>query len=147
MADAPGRPAGPLVDALVQTAFSTMAVLNRVAGDHQLSLTQLRVLAIVRDRRVRLTVLADHLGLEKSTVSGLVDRAVGRGLLERVRDPGDGRAAVVAITSAGEALAQRLHAEVERSMAPLTATLRPRERDRLTALLLQLLGEPSDAGS
>jgi hypothetical protein len=34
----------------------TMAVLTRVAADNELSLTQLRVLAILRDRRLRRTV-------------------------------------------------------------------------------------------
>ena len=72
-----------LVDALVQAAFVTMAVLNKVGADNDLSLTQLRVLAILRDRRLRMTALADYLGLEKSTMTGLVDRAEKRGLLER----------------------------------------------------------------
>ena len=76
-----------LVDALVQAAFTVMAVLNKVGADNDLSLTQLRVLAILRDRRPRITVLADYLGLEKSTMTGLVDRAEKRGLLERAPNP------------------------------------------------------------
>ncbi len=62
-----------LVDVIVQTSFVTMAVLNRVAAEHDLSLTQLRVLAILRDRRLRMTELARYLGLDKSTMTGLVD--------------------------------------------------------------------------
>ena len=54
-----------LVDALVQAAFVTMAVLNKLSAENDLSLTQLRVLAILRDRRLRMTTLADYLGLEK----------------------------------------------------------------------------------
>jgi DNA-binding MarR family transcriptional regulator len=80
-----------LVDVIVQTSFATMAVLNRVAAEHDLSLTQLRVLAILRDRRLRMTELARYLGLDKSTMTGLVDRAEKRGLLRRARDPADGR--------------------------------------------------------
>lgn len=41
-----------------------MAVLTKVAADNELSLTQLRVLAILRDRRLRMTALAGYLGLE-----------------------------------------------------------------------------------
>ena len=70
----------------------TMAVLSKVGADHDLSLTQLRVLAILRDRRLGMTALADYLGLEKSTMSGLVDRAEKRGLLERAPNGEDGRA-------------------------------------------------------
>src|SRR3984957_17472928 len=40
-----------LIDALVTTSFATMAVLTRIAAEHDLSLTQLRGLGILRDRR------------------------------------------------------------------------------------------------
>ena len=33
----------PLIDVLVRTAFFTTAVLNKIAAEHDLSLTQLRV--------------------------------------------------------------------------------------------------------
>jgi DNA-binding MarR family transcriptional regulator len=128
-----------LVDALVQTAFVTMAVLSRVAADHDLSLTQLRVLAILRDRRLRMTDLADYLGLEKSTMSGLVDRAETRGLLARAPNAGDGRAVDVMLSDDGAALAERLYAEVERSLTPLTGELSPADRRRLTTRLTRML--------
>src|SRR5580704_9923120 len=101
-----------LVDALVQAAFATMAVLNKVAADNDLSLTQLRVLAILRDRRVAMTALADYLGLEKSTMSGLVERAEKRGLLERAPGASDRRVVEVFVTSRGAKLARQLYAEV-----------------------------------
>src|SRR5262245_56114690 len=81
-----------LVDALEQVSFATMAVLTKVGADNDLSLTQLRVLAILRDRRLRMSALADYLGLEKSTMTGLVARAERRGLLARAPSPEDGRA-------------------------------------------------------
>ena len=87
-----------MIDALVQASFVTMAVLTRIGAEHDLSLTQLRVLAILRDRRPRMSVLADHLGLEKSTMSGLVDRAASRGLLARHTAAEDGRAIHVSLT-------------------------------------------------
>jgi DNA-binding MarR family transcriptional regulator len=59
-----------------------MAVLSSVAADNDLSPAQLRVLAILRDRRVRISALAAYLGLDRSTISGLVERAK-RGLLAR----------------------------------------------------------------
>ena len=59
----------------MQTSFLTMATLSRIAADNDLSLTQLRVLAILRDRRLRMAELAAYLGLDKSTMTGLVARA------------------------------------------------------------------------
>jgi DNA-binding MarR family transcriptional regulator len=129
-----------LVDALAQAAFTTMAVLTKAAADHDLSLTQLRVLAILRDRRLRMTALADYLGLEKSTMSGLVERAEKRGLLERAPSPTDGRAVDVFLSPAGADLAQRLRARIERSLSPMTGQLAPAEQRRLQTLLERLLG-------
>ena len=134
-----------LLDALVQTSFATMAVLTRVAAEHDLSLTQLRVLAILRDRRLRMTALAGYLGLDKSTMTGLVDRAEARGLLARARNAGDGRAVDVLIAPAGAALAAAIEAEVARALAPLTDALPAPDRRRLEALLEQLLAAPAGA--
>jgi DNA-binding MarR family transcriptional regulator len=137
-----GAAAGPdgLVDALAQAAFATMAVLTKAAADHDLSLTQLRVLAILRDRRLRMTVLADYLGLEKSTMSGLVERAERRGLLQRAPSMTDGRAVDVFLSPAGAELAQRLHSRIERSLSPMTGQLTLAEQRRLETLLERLLG-------
>ncbi|MEN3361436.1 MAG: hypothetical protein V7637_5418 [Mycobacteriales bacterium] len=131
-----------LVDALVQTSFVTMALLNRLGAEHDLSLTQLRVLAILRDRRLKMTELADYLGLDKSTMTGLVDRAEKRGLLERVRNPTDGRAVDVRISPGGAKLADRLYADVERSLSPMTSTLTRAEQRRLRMLLESMLHRP-----
>jgi DNA-binding MarR family transcriptional regulator len=135
---APGQ--DDLIDALVRTSFATMAVLNKVAAEHDLSLTQLRVLAILRDRRVQMSELADYLGLDKSTVSGLVDRAEKRGLLRRAANPLDGRGVDVFLTADGTELAARGAAQVARSLSPMTSALTPAEGRRLTALLERMLG-------
>jgi len=134
--------ADALVDALAQSAFVVMGVLNRIGAEHDLSLTQLRVLGILRDRRVRVTELARYLGLDKSTMSGLVDRAERRGLLERGKNPADGRVVDVFMTAAGRRLARQVHAEVRRALAPTVDGLGAQERRTLTRLLERMLSEP-----
>ncbi len=134
--------ADPLIDSLVQSAFATMAMLSRVAAEHELSLTQLRVLGILRDRRLRMARLAAYLGLEKSTLSGLVDRAERRGLLERTASADDRRAVDVALTREGAALAERVHAEVSRELAPTLSGLSAVDRGRLAALIARTLDVP-----
>src|SRR5208282_1351365 len=129
-----------LIDALVRTSFATMAVLNRVAAEHDLSLTQLRVLAILRDRRVKMSELADYLGLDKSTISGLVDRAEKRGLLRRAANPLDGRGVDVLLSPDGTELAERGAAQIARSLSPMTSALSRAEAHRLTTLLERMLG-------
>ncbi len=139
MTSSPKTEQDGLVDALARAGFATMAVLTRLSAEHDLSLTQLRVLAILRDRRVRMSTLADHLGLERSTLSGLVDRAERRNLLQRAPNRTDGRAVDVLLTAEGARLARRIGAEVQRSLAPMTASLTPAEQRRLRTLLERLL--------
>lgn len=131
------------MDALAQAAFVTMAILNKLAGEHDLSLTQLRVFGILRDRRLRMAGLARFLGLEKSTMSGLVDRAERRGLVAREPNPDDGRAIDVFLTRQGLELAERLEAELQEALAPLTRRLAAADQRRLRDLLEQMLEVPT----
>lgn len=133
----------PLTDALAQTAFVTMGELQRLAAEHDLSLTQLRVCGILRDRRLRMTALADYLGLEKSTMTGLVARAEKRGLLERAPSAEDGRAVEVFLSEAGKALAAQLTTKMRAALAPLVAHLGTADQRRLLDLLQRLLGDPT----
>jgi len=128
-----------LIDALVTMSFTTMAVLNRISADHDLSLTQFRVLAILRDRRVKMSELADYLGLDKSTISGLVDRAEKRGLLRRAANPADGRAVDVFLSPAGSELAEYGAALVAQSLAPMLSGSSTADARRLTTLLERIL--------
>ena len=127
-----------LIDALVRMSFATMAVLNRVGAEHDLSLTQLRVLAILRDRRIKMSELADYLGLDKSTISGLVDRAEKRGLLRRAPNAADGRAVDVFLIEDGMRLAETGAGEVAALLAPMTERLGTADARRLAVLLERL---------
>ncbi|XVS66470.1 MarR family winged helix-turn-helix transcriptional regulator [Actinosynnema sp. CA-299493] len=138
-------PDDALEDALVRTSFRVMAVLTRVGAEHDLSLTQLRLLGILRDRRPRMTDLAAFLGLDKSTMSGLVERAERRGLVARGKSPEDRRVVDVLITPAGRDLAERLEVEVRSALAPFTGRLRADDRHLLTDLLGALSDTPPAA--
>ncbi|MYV99895.1 MarR family transcriptional regulator [Streptomyces sp. SID3343] len=134
-----------VVDGLVRSAFQVMGVLTRIGAEHDLSLTQLRVLGILRDRHPRMSDLAAFLGLDKSTLSGLIARAERRGLLTRSTGANDKRAVVVLITDAGRDLTQRLYEEVRDTLAPATDRLDPQQREQLAQLLERLLTTPLSA--
>jgi DNA-binding MarR family transcriptional regulator len=89
-----------------------------------------------------MTELATFLGLDKSTMSGLVDRAERRGLLERGKNPHDKRVIDVYLTPAGHELNQRLDDEIRRDLAPLVDRVAPQHRVELTQLLEPLLSPP-----
>lgn len=128
-----------LIDALGQTAFMTMGALTGLAADAGLSLTQLRVLAILRDRRLRMSDLAEYLGLEKSTMTGLVARAERKDLLARVPNEQDARAVDVVLTDQGRGIADALSVALRDTLTPLTEQLPPGDRGALTALLRRML--------
>src|ERR1700753_3764803 len=130
---------GELRDALVQVSFAVTAVLSRVAAEQDLSLTQLRVLGILRDRKPTMAALANYLGLERSTVSGLIDRAVQRGLVQKTTDPADGRSVRVSLTAQARRLENRIVAEIGELILPLTGRLNAAEQKRLTDLLAKVL--------
>lgn len=132
-------PSVELMDGLVQVSYAVIGLLNRVAAAHDLSLTQLRVLAILRDREPKISDLATHLGLERSSVSGLVDRAVTRGLVRRRAGDEDAREVRVRLTAKGQRLAGLLTVEVDALLGELTGRLGPVDRRRLSGLLGQLL--------
>jgi len=127
--------ATPVPDGLVRVAFDVAAAVGPVAAKHDLSLTQLRVLGILRDRTVRMSELADYLGLDRSTVTGLVDRAQARGLVERVRDGSDRRVTVVGLTAKARELQATLEREVEAAVGELVVDLTRAQGDALENLL------------
>ena len=130
-----------LLDALVQTSFTVIGVVSAVAAKHDLSLTLLRVGAILRDRTLTMSELAAYLGLDRSTITGLINRASERHLVRRVGNENDKRSSRVTLTEAGQALAATCASEISRKIAPLVARLTPVERDRLTKLLALALDE------
>jgi DNA-binding MarR family transcriptional regulator len=130
-----------LEEALVRSAYYVMGVLTRIGGEHDLSLSQLRVLGILRDRRLRMTDLAAHLGLDKSTMSGLVERAERRGLLARDKNPEDGRVVDVFATQAGHELMERMHVALRREMASALGRITPEAARELVRLLAPILEE------
>jgi DNA-binding MarR family transcriptional regulator len=130
---------GELRDALAQMSFTLMAVLTEVAAEHDLSLTQLRVLGILRDREPTMAELATFTGLERSTISGLIDRAAARGLVRRIADPHDGRSVRVMLTESARELVPEITGTIGERMLPLTGRLNSVEQKRLTELLTKAL--------
>jgi DNA-binding MarR family transcriptional regulator len=128
-----------LMDNLALTSFTVMALLSRIAAEHDMSLTQFRMMAILRDRTPTMAELAGFLGLERSSVSGLIDRAARRGLVQRTASRSDGRAVQVSLTPDGHRLADRVATEVAGLITPMTGALTPAEQKRLTQLLGKML--------
>jgi MarR family transcriptional regulator, lower aerobic nicotinate degradation pathway regulator len=130
-----------VVDALAQLSFLVQGALGRIAAEHELSIIQVRLLGVLRDRSPGMNELAHHLELDKSSVTGLVDRATRRGLVRRKVSSADRRAVEVSITAAGRKVAQRVEAEFERRIASLVQVLTESERADLSDLASRVVIE------
>lgn len=131
------------VDALVQLSFRVQGVLAEAGATHQLSLTQMRMLGVLRGRRPGMAELARYLGLDKSSATGLVDRAAKRGLVQRSAAKHDGRGVTVELTDAGRELAARVESVVADELAALTAGLSSLQQRRLTELASKVVAGAS----
>jgi MarR family transcriptional regulator, lower aerobic nicotinate degradation pathway regulator len=128
-----------ITDALVQLSYAVQQILAEVGAPEGLSVTQIRLLGVLRDRQLKVLEIAAHLGLEKSSASGLIDRAERRGLLERRTSDEDGRAVLVTLSPAGQKLAARGRREVRNRLDALMHALPPSQAATLGTLLDRLL--------
>ena len=104
-----------------------------------MSVPAARLLGIVRDRQPTIGDLATFLQLDKSSVTGLVDRAAERGLVVRSASPVDRRSVRVAITAEGRALIDQGAADLEAEIAVLVADLTPAQRTRLSVIASRIV--------
>jgi DNA-binding MarR family transcriptional regulator len=129
----PGEGDLGLVDALAQLSFAVQGTLGRIASTHGLSIVQARLLGILRDRSPTIMELARFLQLDKSSVTGLVDRAQERGLVRRTASTVDRRSVQVMLTVAGLELFDRATAAFEAEVEVLVADLSVARRAGLSS--------------
>jgi len=127
------------VDGLAQLSFVIQEILERLAAAHDISMIQTRLLGVLRDREPTMNQLAKLLGLEKSSVTGLVDRAERRGLVARVPSTIDGRAVLVSLTDQGRSLVSAVADRFEEEVSTILHRLPRRDREALSGLVTQLL--------
>ncbi len=101
------------------------------------------LLSLARTGPVRLSELAENEGLNPTMLSRIVAGMVQDGLLERVSDEGDRRAAWVEVTGAGRRLAERMRRERTRAVDEALESLSEGARRRLEQALpaLEALAE------
>jgi MarR family transcriptional regulator, lower aerobic nicotinate degradation pathway regulator len=143
-ADRPSRLANleeqlSIVDGLAQLSFLTLGLLERRTGEHRISVIQTRLLGVLRDRTPTMNELATLLGLDKSSATGLVDRAERRGLVRRVPSSADRRVVLVELTDAGRVLVAEVSGGFAADVATLLERLSPSDRSSLRRLVSRLL--------
>ena len=104
-------------------------------------------LALAPDGRRRLTDLGARVLLTPSGISRLVDRLEAEGLVARAPDPSDGRATAVALTPAGWARLEAVHAtHVAGIQRHFVARLRPAELRALGGMWRRIIAAEAAEG-
>lgn len=93
------------------------------------------LLTVVRHESIRLAELAAAEGLNPTMLSRVLASLVERGLVRRVADPADKRAALVETTAAGRRLRSRMRRERSGKLEPLLAELPDEHRRAISGAL------------
>jgi DNA-binding MarR family transcriptional regulator len=133
-----------LPDGLAQLSFAVQGAIARAADAHDLSLVQVRLLGILRDREPGMFAVATVMNLDKSSVTGLVDRAESRGLVRRLATPGDRRTVRVGLTAEGRHLAQKVAKQVERELSVLAQGLSEAQRRSLLTIAGRIVADEAE---
>jgi MarR family transcriptional regulator, lower aerobic nicotinate degradation pathway regulator len=127
------------IDGLVQLSFLVQNTLARCAAKHRLSLIQTRLLGVLRDRQPSMNELAKLLELDKSSITGLIDRAEGRGLVKRIPSIADRRTVLITLTGEARTLVATVSRQFEHDVSMLLECYSAQERKTLSALVSRLL--------
>ncbi|MEU4626743.1 MarR family winged helix-turn-helix transcriptional regulator [Actinoplanes sp. NPDC023801] len=114
----------------------------QICADHDLTVAQAQLLCAVKDEPRGMSELAQLLGLAKPGLSGLVDRTVRRGLVERVACPNDRRACSVAGTPMGKEIGRAMYRDVAIRLPDIFDGLPESDRRVLEELVSAAIGSP-----
>jgi DNA-binding MarR family transcriptional regulator len=134
--------AGPDADVatgLVQLTGLVQGIYARVSERHDLTPVQARLLCALLGGPRGMAELAQHFGVERAALTGLMDRAERRGLAQRSPVPGDRRALQVTLTDAGRRAAAAFHADVGAELSRLVSSLAPQDREHFRSTMAEII--------
>lgn len=132
-------------DELYDTAMDTLKKLlypeEWIAVDLSLSKTELlTLLQVDRNGEIIMSQIADYINIPMSTATGMVERLVKKGYIERNRSDSDRRIVTISLTKAGRALAEDMKTRIMSILKLLMENLTDEEE----ALLLSIFTKVTD---
>ena len=128
-----------LAAALMRLSQLVAHVFADVSRSRDLTPQQAQLLCTLIEGPVGMSELGRLLHLEKSSLTGLVDRVERRGLVLRTRDSSDRRASQVGLTGQGARLAAESHEDVTARLEALAGELAPADRKRVASAIAMML--------
>jgi DNA-binding MarR family transcriptional regulator len=126
---------------LVRLTFLVQNLYAEVGRGCDLTVAQAQMLCSLTDESLGMAELSGVLGLERSSLTGLVDRAEHRGLVVREGDPRDRRVVKVTLTPAGADAVHKFHQQLTERLEELLQDLPATERERFTRSLTRLVAD------
>ncbi len=107
--------------------------------EQTLSFSQVMVLtALMQHKEMTMTGLAEFLGLARANATGLVDRLVKRGMVERRRVEEDRRVVLITLTQSGRETARNLAVEQRKGLARMMKRIPEKDLELFIATLEQV---------
>lgn len=144
---APANDTG-LIEQILDELEPFVARQRRAVAQHgclrAISNTHLHVLYLLTSAGpLAMNRLADQLGVSMPNVTGIIDRMVAHGLVERLRDDDDRRLVMVSATDAGREAVDEIDAVRRRLIATVLGSLAPADQQR-TLEVFRLLRQAAD---
>lgn len=134
-----------ILETLVYLYSESRRVTKEVARQHGLTGPQVTALKMLEGfGDLSLSDLSARMSATNSTVTGIADRMVRDGLVERVRSERDRRVILIRLTDRGSALAAQIPVESMSVFAAALRSLQARDRRELTRILRVLSDRVAD---
>jgi len=121
--------------ALIRLSLAVQYVFTDVSRAHDLTPQQALLMCALMDEPLGMAGLTEHMHIEKSTLTGLVDRVERRGYVRRTQDSCDRRAVKVELTPSGRAAAAGFHDALTKVLADQLEDLPAKIRQQMRTAL------------
>ena len=142
----------PAVDAAAQALADLMAKRRRASMGWlrhcDMSMAQVHVVTTLLEHgTISIGALAEELAISAPSATGLVDRLVERGLVERVRSEDDRRTVRVSLSPSGLAMAEQIHGVRPSEFSDVLAELSDEELAQVVHLIGRLRQAVADVAA
>ena len=126
-------------DGLIQLCRLVQGTYARISDRHDITPVQAKLICVLAFGPRGMAELAQCFGVEKATLTGLVDRAEQRGLVRRSPVPGDRRALRVTLTDTGRRAATAFHSEATEELNHLLSSLPSTDREHFRRSIAKII--------
>lgn len=124
---------------LNSTSRLTIAYLDNVLAPLNLTASNYYfILKIARAKALTQEQLFKQIQLSPSNVTRRLDQLINRGLIEKQRDPNDGRGWLINLTATGQALVPQLNQILADANATMFDGVTTQQQDQLVTILQQI---------